>query len=132
MTKHIQYIALFIILAVPSITHALPTSVARVTSSSLISTTPLSTTDKLDIDFRTGGDNLEPKDFQDNLEVQINLHGKSPIIVTNANKGQTWPNNSVRRVSIPLDGTIKLEDFQSITLKRKPSGGSTNNISATS
>lgn len=94
------------------------TTLSTETRTVLTQTQPRSTTDKLDIDFRTGGDNLEPKPFQENLEIHININGKSPIIVTNANNGQTWPNNSVRRVTIPLDGTIKLEDIQSITLKR--------------
>ena len=77
-----------------------------------------STTDKIDFDFRTGGDNLEPKDCQRNPDLYLYVRGKDPIHIPNMNSGQTWPNNSVRRISIPLDGTIKIEDIESIKISR--------------
>ena len=44
----------------------------------------------------------------------------------NINNGRTWPNNSVRRVTVPLDGTVKLEDLESIKISRSTS--SLNNV----
>lgn len=73
---------------------------------------------KLDIDFKTGGDNLEPKGFQKNLHLTINIKNRSAIVVDDVNKNQTWPNNSLHRISVPLPEDIIVADLESITLVR--------------
>lgn len=94
------------------------TTLSTETRTVLTQAQSLSTTDKIDIDIRTGSDNLEPKDCQGDPELLIYIRGKNPISVPNINNHQTWPNNSVRRVTVPLDGTVKIEDLESITIKR--------------
>lgn len=73
---------------------------------------------KIEIDFKTGGDNLEPKGFQKNLQLTIAIRNQPPIVMTDVNKNQVWPNNSVRRVIVPLPAEINVADLQSITLLR--------------
>ncbi len=74
---------------------------------------------KIDIDFKTGGDNLEVKSFQENLEIRLIIDHKPDIILLDANKNQNWPNNSVRRVSIPLPNSITIDEIKEIHLYRK-------------
>lgn len=74
---------------------------------------------KIDIDFKTGSDNLEVKSFQENLEIRIIIDHKPDIILIDANKNQNWPNNSIRRVSIPLPTDIAVEEIKEIHLYRK-------------
>ena len=99
--------------------------------SSTVTTSPVRVTpspssdNKLDIDFKTGNDNLEVKSFQENLEIRIIILNKPDIILTDANKGQSWPNNSFRRVTIPLPANITAEEIKEIHLYRKPKGGIT-------
>ncbi|MES2775532.1 MAG: hypothetical protein V4722_15255 [Bacteroidota bacterium] len=83
-------------------------------------------TNKLDIDFKTGGDNLEPKDFQNNIEVRIIVNGRPDIVKQNANNGQAWPNNSNRRVSIPLPADITTEILKEIHIYRTAIGNQDN------
>lgn len=78
---------------------------------------------KLDIDFRTGDDNLEKMEFQDNPEVRILLNGKPDLVRTNINRGQTWPNQSLRRITIPLPADLALEDIREIQIARLPKHG---------
>ena len=73
---------------------------------------------KLDIDIKTGGDNLEPRGFQTNPQITIHLRNRNPIILENINNNQSWPNNSIKRVSIPLPNDINLQDLLSINIKR--------------
>lgn len=98
------------------------TTLSTETRTVLTQAQSLSTTDKIDIDIRTGSDNLEPRreDCQRNPELEIVIRGKDPIRVSNINNGQSWPNNSVRRVTVPLDGTVKVEDLTSIEIRRSP------------
>lgn len=74
---------------------------------------------KIDIDFKTGGDNLEVKSFQENLEIRLIILNKPDVILKDANKNQNWPNNSVRRVSIPLPNNIMIDEIKEIHLYRK-------------
>jgi hypothetical protein len=103
------------VISTVSTTRVLLWSGSRVPS---IPMTTISTTDKIDFDFRTGSDNLESKDCQRNPDLYVYIRGKDPIHLPNMNNGQTWPNNSIRRVSIPLDGTVKIEDIESIKISR--------------
>ena len=86
---------------------------------------------KIEIDFKTGGDNLEPKGFQKNLQITINIRNRAPIVMENVNENQTWPNNSVRRVVVPLSADINAMDLESIALLRTVVG-SWNNVDAIS
>lgn len=78
----------------------------------------LNNANKIEIDFKTGGDNLEPKSFQKNLQVTIKIRNRPNIVLDDVNKNQAWPNNSVRRISAPLPGDIDVADMESITLLR--------------
>jgi hypothetical protein len=74
---------------------------------------------KIDIDFKTGGDNLEVKSFQENLEIRIIVQNKPDVILLDANKNQNWPNNSIRRVSISLPIDVTADEIKEIHLYRK-------------
>lgn len=85
-------------------------------SPSVIVTPP--SANKLEVDIKTGTDNLEPRGFQTNPQITLNLRNRNPIVLEDINKNQTWPNNSIKRVSIPLPHDINLQDLQSITISR--------------
>ncbi|RZL48738.1 MAG: hypothetical protein EOP00_08470 [Pedobacter sp.] len=80
---------------------------------------------KLDIDFKTGADNLEMKPFQENVEVRIIIKNKADVILLNANKGQNWANNSIRRVTINLPADITLNELKELHVYRKQKLGGT-------
>jgi hypothetical protein len=74
---------------------------------------------KLEVDFKTGADNLEPKPFQHNLQIRIKVDGLSDyIFLYNANKDATWPNGSTRRVTIPLPADVLVENIKEIEVGR--------------
>ena len=52
---------------------------------------------KLDVDFKTGADNLEMKPFQQGVEIRIIILNRADVILLNANNNQNWPNNSIKR-----------------------------------
>lgn len=73
---------------------------------------------KLDVDIKTGSDNLEPRDFQNNPQLKVNIKNRNPIIIENINNNQTWPNNSIHRISISLPADVNISDLQSISILR--------------
>lgn len=85
---------------------------------------------KIDVDFKTGADNLEMKPFQDNLEIRVILRNRADAILQNANKGQSWPNNSLKRVTIPLPADITVDDIRELHVyrNRKIGGNPTTTI----
>ncbi len=85
---------------------------------------------KLDIDFKTGGDNLDPKDFMEGLKVTVKIKNKPDLVKENANEGREWPNNSIRRVSINLPADVVCSDIHEIVLSRDTKGGTKNNMTA--
>lgn len=85
---------------------------------------------KLDIDFKTGGDNLEPKDFMEGLKLILKIKNKPDLVKENANEGREWPNNSIRRVTFNLPADINCQDILEVIISRIPKGGSANNITA--
>ncbi len=100
-----------------------------VTTTSLVTVTPGTiqspsvvvappSANKIEIDFKTGGDNLEPRGFQKNLQITIAIQNREPIVMTDVNKNQTWPNNSTRRVTVALPADINVADLRSISLLR--------------
>ncbi|RZJ79657.1 MAG: hypothetical protein EOO47_10125 [Flavobacterium sp.] len=74
---------------------------------------------KIDIDFKTGADNLEMKPFQENVEIRIIVRNKPDVILLNANKDQNWPNNSIKRVTVPLPADISIDELREIHVYRK-------------
>ncbi|MFA6278302.1 MAG: hypothetical protein WC622_16255 [Pedobacter sp.] len=99
-------------------TTSTPVVADRSQSSSSVVVTPPNN-NKLDIDIRTGGDNLEQRDHQENPEIIIEINGQQSIVASNINSGQTWVNNSLHRISIPMPAAVTVEDLKSITIKRK-------------
>jgi len=85
---------------------------------------------KIEVDIKTGADNLEQKDFQDNPSIALRIRNKPDIILTDINKGQNWANNSLHRITIPLTADIALNDISEIELYRKDKDGSKNNFEA--
>lgn len=85
---------------------------------------------KLDIDFKTGSDNLEPKDFMEGLKLTLKIKNKPDLVKENTNEGREWPNNSIRRITFNLSADITCQDIQEVIISRIPKGGSANNISA--
>lgn len=85
---------------------------------------------KLDIDFKTGGDNLDPKDFMEGLKVTVKIKNKPDLVKENANEGREWPNNSIRRVSFNLPADVVCSDIHEIVLSRNTKGGTKNNMTA--
>ncbi len=81
---------------------------------------------KLDVDLKTGADNLEVKSFQENLEIRIVVQNHADIIVKDANKNQTWPNNSIRRISFALPPDINADAIKEIQIYRKQLGSADN------
>ena len=76
---------------------------------------------KMEVEFKTGEDDLAVRDasIQGNLKITINYKdGTTPIVLANANKNQSWPKNSIRRVSIPLPAIIDINNFSSIEISR--------------
>ncbi len=78
---------------------------------------------KLFVDFTTGDDNLQIMEFQENPELKIILNGKPEIVIKNINQGKEWPNNSVRRVIVPLGDDITLDDLKEIQIARTSLAG---------
>ncbi|MFC3559338.1 RICIN domain-containing protein [Pedobacter jamesrossensis] len=81
---------------------------------------------KLEVDIKTGSDNLETRSFQKNPQITVNINNRNAVIVEDINKGQTWPNNSIKRVTIPLPSDVNLQDLQSITILRDAVSGRNN------
>lgn len=122
----------FTLFAIPTITNV---SVANTQIKDVIGNgstkVAIKSENKIDIDFKTGSDNLEVKDVQENLEIRLIIQNKADVILLDANKNQNWPNNSVRRVSIPLPADVKVDEIKEIHLIREAKGGSRDNFKAT-
>lgn len=80
------------------------------------------------IDFKTGGDNLDHRDFQKNVAVKITIKNKPDLFFENVNKGQNWPNNSVRRFSAELPDNIIVQDITTISVTRGNANGVWTNV----
>ena len=88
---------------------------------------------KIEIEFKTGEDDLSVRDanVQGNLSITINYKtSKPPIVLQNANKNQSWPKNSIRRVAIPLPADVNLADLGSITLQRSTTNNNIDDVTA--
>ncbi len=73
----------------------------------------------LNIDIKTGDDNLERKKYQKNPEIIIKLRDGREIRKANINRGQTWENNSLRRVALELPENAGLGDITEFILERQ-------------
>lgn len=80
------------------------------------------------IDFKTGDDNLEHRDFQKNVDVRLTINGKPDLLFENVNKGQNWPNNSIRRFTAELPDNIVVQDLKTISVMRGNASGNWNNV----
>lgn len=105
------------------------TQVGQTVASPTVYVTPKSN-NKLDIDFKTGGDNLDPKDFMEGVKITVKIKNKPNLIKENANDGREWPNNSIRRVTLDLPADINCQDIQEVIISRHTKGGMVNNITA--
>lgn len=77
---------------------------------------------KIEIDIKTGNDNLEPKSTQHNAEVRVILQGRGDVIKTNINEGKEWPNNSTHRITLALPADITIDDVKEVHIYRKRDG----------
>jgi hypothetical protein len=76
---------------------------------------------KVEIEFKTGEDDLAIRDasVQGNLKISINYkNGAAPTVLENANRNQNWPKNSIRRVTMPLAADVDVNNLASIQLTR--------------
>ncbi len=85
---------------------------------------------KIDIDFKTGADNLEPKDFMEGLKVTIKVRNRVDIVKENVNEGRDWPNNSIRRVTFNLPDDLPCSDIYELVLSRGTRSGYRDNFTA--
>lgn len=86
------------------------------------STIPIQSQNKIEIDIKTGSDNLEPKSTQHNAELRVILNGKADVIKQNINEGQEWKDNSIHRITLDLPATITATDIKEIHIYRKRDG----------
>ncbi len=76
---------------------------------------------KVEVEFKTGEDDLAVRDasIQGNLKITIHYkNGAAATVLNNANRNQSWPKNSIRRVTIPLPASADINHFSSIELLR--------------
>ncbi|RYY69628.1 MAG: hypothetical protein EOO13_08980 [Chitinophagaceae bacterium] len=88
---------------------------------------------KIEVEFKTGEDDLaiRPADVQGNLKVTIHYkNGAAPTTLHNANRNQTWPKNSIRRITIPLTANIDVKNLASIELLRSTTSNNIEDIGA--
>jgi hypothetical protein len=79
----------------------------------------------IELEFKTGNDDLANRDFQEDLEIRIAVKNKPSILFENANRGGTWARNSTQKIRIPIkDNTITAADFKTVTLTRRVIYGS--------
>lgn len=82
----------------------------------------------INIDFKTGSDNLDHRDFQKNVDVRITIKNKPDLFFENVNKSQNWPNNSIRRFSAELPDNIIVQDITTISVTRGNANGVWTNV----
>ncbi|RYD77873.1 MAG: hypothetical protein EOP53_12255 [Sphingobacteriales bacterium] len=88
---------------------------------------------KIEVEFKTGEDDLavRPANVQGNLKITINYKdGTAATVLNNANKNQTWPKNSIRRVTIPLPANANVFNMASIELLRSTTSNNIEDIGA--
>lgn len=73
----------------------------------------------LNIDIKTGDDDLRPADFQKEPELVVVLRDRREIRKENISRGQVWPNNSTRRVAVELPEGVGLADLSELLLYRE-------------
>lgn len=82
----------------------------------------------IELDIKTGNDDLAHRDFQKGLEVRVKLQGKPDVVLENVNQSRNWANNSTHKVIVPLDAATNISDIKEIVLSRNISGHSFNNF----
>ncbi len=77
---------------------------------------------KIEIEFKTGEDDLRGIGTPEfGLDVNLLFVNKPELLVRGVNKMATWPKNSIRKISIPLDSTFVIGDLLAMELSRKHS-----------
>jgi hypothetical protein len=77
---------------------------------------------KIEIEFKTGEDDLRGIGTPEfGLDVNILFVNKPALLSRGVNKLATWPKNSIRKISIPLDTSIVIGDLLAMELSRKHS-----------
>ncbi len=77
---------------------------------------------KIEIEFKTGEDDLRGVGTTEfGLDVNLLFVNKPELLVRGVNKLATWPKNSIRKISIPLDSTFVIGDLLAMELSRKHS-----------
>lgn len=76
---------------------------------------------ELQLDFRTGGDDL--RGGNDNVNVKITLADGRVITANNVNKGKRWIDGSVNSVGISLPDTVRAGQIRSILVGTAFRGG---------
>lgn len=77
----------------------------------------------LNIDIKTGDDDLRPADFQKDPELVVALRDGREIRKENISRGQVWPNNSTRRVTVELPEGVGLAELTELRLNRETTHG---------
>ncbi len=72
----------------------------------------------LNIDIRTGDDDMQISDFQKNPEIVIVLADGREIRKVNINRESSWVNNSLNRVIIDLPEGVRTQDVSELRLYR--------------
>lgn len=77
---------------------------------------------KVEIEFKTGEDDLRGIGTPEyGLDVNILFVNKPALLSRGVNKSATWPKNSIRKISIPLDPSIVITDLLAMELTRQHS-----------
>lgn len=77
---------------------------------------------KIEIEFKTGEDDLRGIGTPElNPDVNLLFVNKPALLTRGFNRNLTWPKNSIRKISIPLDTSIVVADLLAMELSRKHS-----------
>jgi hypothetical protein len=87
-----------------------------------IFTTATVAQNKLEIEFKTGEDDLRGIGTTEyGLDVNLIFVNKPALLFRGVNRTATWPKNSIRKIAIPLDTSIVIGDLLAMELTRQHS-----------
>src|SRR5437868_5637842 len=75
----------------------------------------------LNLRITTGNDDL--RGGKNNLDVEVHFANGMMQMASNVNKGNNWPNDSVRTVAIPLDKPVSPDQIRQIRLVHSAQAG---------
>jgi hypothetical protein len=79
------------------------------------------TIEQLNLRITTGKDDL--RGGKNNLDVEVHFANGMMQMASNVNKGNNWPNDSVRTVAIPLDKPVSPDQIRQIRLVHSAQAG---------